>query len=229
MNSTITMPYGFALTLLASAASAQRYDRVTGAFSPQACGGGGCWTNHLRVADLDLDDDLDVILVNYPDYFTGKKQPQPLVIYRNDGNAKFTNASAAAVDDLVTNARQIALGDVNGDGAPDLYAPSGYGGPHLLLMNDGSGTFTDEAALRLPSYYPQGAATRFGDVDGDGDLDLFVSGDYTVGGPPFGHLLVNDGDGFFVESAGAIPEGIDGEDIIDLEFADVDRDFDLDL
>ncbi len=218
-----------AACLLAAPAPAQQYERIADALSPQACGGSGCWTNHLRVTDLDTDGDLDVILVNYPDYFSGKNQPQPLVIYRNDGDASFTNVSATAVGDLVTSARQIAVGDVNGDGAPEIYAPSGYGGPHLLLMNDGGGVFTDDASLRLPAYYPQGAATRFGDVDGDEDLDLFVSDDYTVGGPPFGHLYVNDGEGFFVESAGAIPDTIDGEDIIDLEFADVDRDFDLDL
>ncbi|MBT9557315.1 MAG: VCBS repeat-containing protein [Myxococcales bacterium] len=229
MSFSISMPCCFVACLLASAASAQSYDEVVNAFSPQACAGSGCWTNHLRVTDLDLDDDLDVILVNYPDYFSGENDPEPLVVYQNDGAGTFTNVSSTAVGDLVTTARQIAVGDVNGDGAPDLYAPSGYGGPHLLLMNDGNGAFSDEAALRLPMYHPQGAATRFGDVDGDKDLDLFVSDDYTVGGPPYGHLWVNDGDGFFVESAGAIPDAIDGEDIIDLEFADVDRDFDLDL
>jgi hypothetical protein len=214
---------------LPALASAQIADLVPDALDPQACGGAGCWTNHLRVTDVDGDGDLDIVLVNYADFFGGNNSPQPLVIYANDGVGSFTNVSSTAVGNFMGNVRQIAIGDVNGDGAPDLYAPSGTGGPHVLFMNSGSGVFTDEASTRLPAAYPRAAAARMGDVDSDGDLDIFVADGYATNGPPFGHVYLNDGTGVFSEAAGAVPNTFAGEDIDDVEFVDVDRDFDLDL
>ncbi|MDA8019189.1 MAG: VCBS repeat-containing protein [Thermoanaerobaculia bacterium] len=207
-----------------------RFDLVADALDPQACNGSGCWTNHLRVTDLDLDGDLDLVLANYPDFFFGNNSPQPLVIYENNGAGIFTNVSTGAVGDLTGNLQQIAIGDVDGDGSPDIYGPSGVGGAPVLLINDGDGVFTDEASTRLPTTdFPAGAAARMGDVDNDGDLDIFSADGYAVAGPPFGRLYLNDGTGVFTESVGAIPSSISGVDIDDVEFFDADRDFDLDL
>lgn len=206
------------------------FDLIVDALDPQACGGQGCWTNHMRLTDVDGDDDLDIILANYPDFFNGSAMTQPLVVYANDGAGGFTNVSATAVGNHVGSHHQIAVGDVNGDGAVDVFAPSGSGSAYVLFINDGAGVFTDEADVRLPGGpFPSGGAARMGDADGDGDLDVFCSDGYASGGPPFGHLYVNDGLGMFEEAAGAIPNAITGQDIDDVEFFDADRDFDLDL
>jgi len=205
------------------------FDLQADALDPQACGGSGCWTNHLRVTDIDGDGDLDILLANYPDFFGGGNSPQPLVVYENDGSASFINASGTALGNYQGNLRQVAVGDVNGDGAPDIYGPDGAGGAHVLFINDGSGVFTDEADTRLPASYPAGAAARMADVDGDGDLDIFSSDGYAGGGAGFGRLYLNDGTGMFTEAMGAIPGSISGSDINDVEFFDADRDFDLDL
>ncbi len=206
------------------------FDRQVGALNPQACGGAGCWTNHLRVTDLDNDGDLDIIFANYPDFFGGSAAMQPLVIYQNDGAGNFTNVSMAAVNDYSGQLRQIAVGDVDGDGFRDIYAPSGDGSAPVMFINDGTGNFTDEAAARLPGApFPAGAATRMGDVDNDGDLDIFAADGYAVNGPPYGHIYLNDGLGVFTELAGAVPDMISGIDIDDVELFDADRDFDLDI
>lgn len=218
------------IALFAGTARAQSIvDLAVDALDPQACGGSGCWTNHLRVTDLDGDGDLDVVLVNYPDFFQGGNATQPLVVYLNDGAGNFTNASNTAVGNYAGTLRQVAVGDIDGDGDVDLYAPSGNGAAHVLFVNDGHGVFTNQAATRLPTSYPRGAAARMGDVDGDGDLDIFAADGYAASGPPFGRLYLNDGAGVFTEAVGAIPTSISGEDIDDVEFVDVDRDFDLDL
>lgn len=218
------------LLVVSSLAHAQVVvDLVPDALDPQACGGSGCWTNHLRVTDLDGDGDLDILLVNYADFFSGGDDGEPLVVYENDGSGNFTNVSGAAVGNYVGALRQVAVGDVDGDGDVDLYAPSGNGDAHVLFINDGGGVFTEEAAARLPTSYPRGAAARMGDVDGDGDLDIFAADGYATNGPPFGRLYLNDGAGTFSEAAGAIPTSIAGQDIDDVELVDVDRDFDLDL
>ena len=80
-----------------AAAGVPSLDLDVDALDPQACGGQGCWTNHLRVTDLDGDGDLDILLVNYGDFFNGNDNPQPLVMYANDGNAGFTNVSSSAL------------------------------------------------------------------------------------------------------------------------------------
>jgi MYXO-CTERM domain-containing protein len=218
------------VVLSASTAHAQAVvDLVVDALDPQACNGSGCWTNHIRVTDLDGDGDLDILLVNYPDFFQGGSTTQPLVVYENDGAGNFTNVSNTAVGNHAGTLRQVAVGDIDGDGDVDLYAPSGNGAAHVLFVNDGAGVFTNQAATRLPTTYPRGAAARMGDVDGDGDLDIFAADGYAVSGPPFGRLYLNDGAGVFTEAVGAIPTSISGADIDDVEFLDVDRDFDLDL
>jgi MYXO-CTERM domain-containing protein len=205
-------------------------DWAVDALEPQACNGSGCWTNHLRVTDLDGDGDLDVVLVNYPDFFQGGNTTQPLVVYRNDGLGGFTNVSSTAVGNYAGTLRQVAVGDIDGDGDVDLYASSGNGAAPVLFVNEGGGVFTNQAATRLPtSNFPRGAAARMGDVDGDGDLDLFAADGYAASGPPFGRLYLYDGAGVFTEAVGAIPASISGQDIDDVEFVDVDRDFDLDL
>lgn len=206
------------------------YDLQANALDPQACNGQGCWTNHLRVTDLDGDGDLDILLANYSDFFGGSNDPEPLVVYTNDGSGEFTNASAGALNDYVGNHHQVAVGDVDGDGSRDIFGPDGSGQAYALFINDGSGVFVDEADARLPGPpYPHGGAARMGDVDNDGDLDIFTSDGYSTAGPPFGHLYLNDGSGVFDEADGAIPDALGGDDIDDVEFLDADGDHDLDL
>jgi MYXO-CTERM domain-containing protein len=229
-TSDITLTVALLLVCSRTATADPVVDLVPGALDPQACDGFGCWTNHLRVTDLDSDGHLDILLANYPDFFEGANVPQPLVLYLNDGTGEFTNASSVALDDFAGNVRQVAVGDVDGDGHLDIYAPDATGRPHALFINDSTGVFTNEAGRRLPTRdYPAGAATRMGDLDGDGALDIFVADAYAGDGPPFGRIYLNDGTGVFTEIEGAIPTTISGEDIDDVELLDIDGDFDLDI
>ena len=64
----------------------------------------------------------------------------------------------------------VALGDVDGDGDPDLVF--GNAQQNRLYLNDGTGIFTDATAARMPSDSDRTEAVALGDVDGDGDADL---------------------------------------------------------
>jgi hypothetical protein len=73
----------------------------------------------------------------------------------------------------------LALGDVDGDGDPDLVL--GNSGQNRLYLNDGSGTFTDATTERMPTTNDSTGSVALGDVDGDGDLDL-ICGNETPNG-----------------------------------------------
>ncbi len=217
------------LVLLAREAHAQLLfeDQGTSKLGTQPCGGSGCWTNYARVTDVDGDGDLDLVAVNCGGFFSNPT-PQPLTIYTNDGAGSFTNGSAL-VSNYVASLRQVAFGDIDNDGDVDLFAPAaGADQPDALFVMDG-GTFTNEAAARLPANLSSDAgATRFGDFDNDGDLDIIVANGYLNGGGPAG-LYYNDGAGNFTAApSGSVPS-IGGGNPDDLDLADVDGDFDLDV
>jgi hypothetical protein len=193
-----------------------------GAFA-NACGANGCWTNYLRMTDLDGDDDLDVVAVNYAGFFTAGTA-EPLVVFTNDGTGTFTNTSGASVGGFTGRIRQVAIGDVDGDGDPDMYAPDGNGGVDQLFINDG-GVFTP-TPIDIGS---NAGAARFGDFDDDGDFDLFLADGHNTGDTIHGHIYTNDGDGAFTELDGAIPDPSGGEDPDDVDLLDADGDFDLDI
>jgi len=108
-----------------------------------------------------------------PDVFLASVE-RPAALYHNAGDFRFTDITAASrirTDSLATLSATFA--DVNGDGHLDLLVGT-LGGPIMLWMGDGHGHFTDATASSgLPAGYAATALT-LADVDGDGDLDLYV-------------------------------------------------------
>jgi MYXO-CTERM domain-containing protein len=214
----------------AGASALPFFTEVPNAFGAQPCAKAGCYTNYLRVTDIDGDGDLDVLFPNADGYFK-KGTPSPFVIYTNDSKGIFTNVSATAVGGFSGYLRQIAVGDVDGDGDPDIYAPAAWGDPDAFFINVGKAIFKDEAATRNPGVASHAGAARFGDIDNDGDLDLFLSDGWASGQMPKVpvHLYLNDGTGHFAEAMDLLPKTTSGIEPIDFDLFDADRDFDLDL
>jgi hypothetical protein len=116
----------------------------------------------------------------------------------------------------------VAVGDIDGDGYPDLFAAS-VSGRATLYRNQGGFRFediTEVSGLRIDSL---SVGATFADVDGDADLDLVVG---TRGGPVM--LWQNDGAGRFTDVT-ATSGLVGGYGATTLTMADVDRDGDLDL
>ena len=67
-----------------------------------------------------------------------------------------------------------AFADLDGDGWPDLAVASDYGMTRIF-WNNGDGTFTDGTVEASIGSDRNGMGSTFGDYDGDGDLDWFVS------------------------------------------------------
>jgi len=99
----------------------------------------------------------------------------------------------------------IAIGDLDGDGNPDVlasggatwYGPSVYG-VIVVAMGNGDGTFEEGVILTPPGvvyYLPYGMVTM--DLDHDDDLDLCVS--FSTAWGSYVQVFLNNGDGTFVE------------------------------
>jgi len=98
----------------------------------------------------------------------------------------------------------IVIGDFNNDGFEDLFVPSRLG-DNRLMQNTGNGSFIDVTDVAGIEKAGLTMTAVWGDIDNDGDLDLFV-GNYHIPTEPYSNYLYrNDGWGVFEdisESAG---------------------------
>nr|WP_321236332.1 FG-GAP-like repeat-containing protein [uncultured Psychroserpens sp.] len=120
-------------------------------------------------------------------------------LYLNNGNGTFTNTTVATnMQDTQGLASYIAVPfDINNDGWMDLYVSNDFNEPNSLFVNQSGTTFTDQAAsFGLDSMLDDMGIT-FGDFNGDGDFDVFITGiDENA-------LLVNDGTNSFSDATAA--------------------------
>jgi len=122
-------------------------------------------------------------------------------LLHNDGDGTFTDASASThVNGYGRDVLTCMWFDANLDGWQDLYVgnshPETFGYPDMdsndiLYMNSGSGFFWDETGNpRLFGDDSKAAMGQdIGDVDGDGDWDLYVTDVFDLGPEPFGNAL----------------------------------------
>ena len=140
-------------------------------------------------------------------------------LYLNQGNGQFeeyADSAGVALRGIPATLKPegVAVADINGDGALDLYTAS-----HLFL-NDGHAHFTDvRAQVGLPVAFDEGA--QFVDYDNDGDLDLYLRTAY-------GPTLYRNDNGHFTDVTASLGIGP-----VDWEWGDrwedVDNDGDMDL
>ena len=96
----------------------------------------------------------------------------------------------------------IALGDLNRDGHPDLLVPRGQESLAAIYFGDGRGTFTAGEAATLPT---GAGGFALGDVSGDGVPDLIVA--YRSDGREYVGVMPGDGRGRFTTTASSYVTG----------------------
>lgn len=151
-------------------------------------------TEHVRVADMDNDGFVDVVFVAEDD--------QNHEYYLGNGDGTFRNVSDRLLRKSEGNG--LDIGDVNGDGLPDIVIGNTGDKPGLFLwLNNAEkpGFLIDATAELLPDYTSQSQSVKLFDADGDGDLDLVVANE----APP-SRLYFNDGKGRFTEREGSLVE-----------------------
>jgi hypothetical protein len=176
-----------------------RFDGETGRFEadPAAIPTSPAFAQRARFADLDGDGDLDLVIAKL-------SFNEPSSLWTNDGTGRFADATAARLPGAPVFATDLAVGDVDGDGDPDLaFGQSFLGLPSRLYLNDGHGRFA-EAGGAIPGAQATWTVALV-DVDRDGDLDLIRAGSSTSQNTDGGaELLRNDGLGNFVADPQAI-------------------------
>jgi len=134
----------------------------------------------IAVADVDMDEDVDVFLAN----FIGQS-----TLWINNGEGQFVRDDQT-FGTRSTDAHGVTIDDLNGDRYPDIVLIS-QNDSNRIFLNDGTGAFTESEQV-LNSNYEHPTSSILGDMDGDGDLDLVV----THHDAP-NTLWVNDGNGKF--------------------------------
>lgn len=100
-------------------------------------------------------------------------------LYRNLGDFTFEDITAkAGVEGPPGWKTGVAMADVNGDGAVDIYVSAvnylGMAGRNVLYINDGHGVFADRTAEYGLAFSGFSTQALFFDYDRDGDLDLYL-------------------------------------------------------
>jgi len=144
----------------------------------------GSQTTHMVFFDMDGDNDLDALMVNHALEFYNvfintsrlRRLRSPEAgnrLYRND-NGFFTDISEqAGIDGTNLNfGLGAAVGDINGDGKPDIYVTNDYNEQDFLYLNNGDGTFTDCLKKSMPHTSLYSMGVDMADINNDGLLDV---------------------------------------------------------
>ncbi len=209
------------------------------------------WSASAAFGDIDNDGDLDLYVTNYLDFtldnnkYCGQRKPGyraycnpgeyngvPDTLYRNRGDGRFEDVSAAAgIANPLGKGLGVVFTDVNEDGWQDIYVANDKT-INFLYLNRGDGTFKDISIASGTGFSESGEAqagmgTDAADVDSDGRMDLIVTNlDFETN-----ELYLNNGDLSFTDVT--FRAGLGEPNFLHVgfgvDFLDYDNDGDKDL
>jgi len=170
--------------------------------------------NSIAIGDFNGDGNLDIVLGS-SQTTTGSQPTSSVCIMLGDGNSRFTPMPNVTIPGA---ANQIAVGDFNHDGKPDILI-LGFSQTISVLTGDGTGKFT---VTELPSSQAMALlSVTLADFNGDGNLDAAV----TTYGKGVQIYLGNGAGGFTLSTIPVLPAAQPG----DIVSADFNKDGKIDL
>lgn len=147
---------------------------------------------HVRTADFNNDGIMDILFISEDD--------ETHDLFFGDGRGGFADMSHLLPGRSQANG--VAIGDVNGDGLPDIVLGNTAEGSSrraqtFLWLNDPEkpGNFIDVTSTYMPQIDVQTQGVALADVDGDVDLDIVIA----CQTPP-NRLFLNNGNGSFTDA-----------------------------
>jgi len=164
--------------------------------------------------DYDNDGDLDLFVTNWA---------QVNILYRNNGNGTFVIVNTVDFSRDTGNSIGCSWADYDNDGDFDLFVVNSFE-DNFLYRNNGDATFTKILNNVIISNTDFLCSSSWGDIDNDGDQDLFI----TNWDENPSKLFINNGDGTFKrQTTGNIVS--DNKHSVGSSWGDYDNDGDLDL
>ncbi len=182
----------------------------------------GIWVNHFGYSETaafgDYDNDGLVDL-----YVTNSAGNKKNFLYRNlGGNNMELLTGIAPVTDLFAS-RNVSWADIDNDGDLDLYVTNENGEKENLYRNDGAGVFEKLTDPIITTDGFNTMSSSWGDIDNDGDLDLFLANDGSKN-----QLFRNEGNFVFSRMLTTDISKANAKSFSSA-WADIDNDGDLDL
>jgi enediyne biosynthesis protein E4 len=184
--------------------------------------------------DYDRDGRLDLYVGNF--VFPEGTESLRNRLYRGNGDGTFADVTVVAGLDLQLGAgggsgQGMVAADFDGDDWPDLYIAV-YKEANRLFLNDTRGGFIDASTSAIADLGGEPFGVAVGDIDNDGDLDLFQASGAGPTDDQRSLLFLNLGKGQFIDATESVGLG----DVRDRDgqtrgaaFGDIDNDGDLDL
>jgi len=215
-----------ALALLNAAADAGEAGVITGdaltngsgIFGDSGQTLGNAESSSVALGDVDGDGDLDALVAHYD---------MPHAVWINQGSVQ-GGAPGVFQDSGQTlgsgSGMDIKLGDLDGDGDLDAFVViDAFGDSNQVFINQGGDQGGDEGVFQLNGQtigHDLSSAVDLGDLNGDGDLDAFVTRSFGRGDK----VWLGGGNGLFSDTM----QTLGSDSGVDLALGDVDGDADLD-
>ena len=147
----------------------------------------GGYSETASWGDYDSDGFLDL-------YVSNSDGTNRNFLYHNEKNGTFSKITSGALTTDAFQTRSVNWTDYDNDGDIDLFVTNEGGQNENLYRNDGGGSFTKITASPIVTDVGNTMSSSWGDMDNDGDLDLFLANDRSGNA-----LFRNDGNGNFTK------------------------------